>query len=259
MLKTDLDPWRVLRSFVSDVTNSYEIPNIIDKAGLAVNWQLTPREDGSHTTRRAAYRPRIDEAYNALSSEDDRLRVTFIVARELAKRGYAENLNEALNAIGWNINGDRLIPADQSVRELFFPKGSQHDAYVEIREILQQATATVLIVDPYMDQSTLTLLATCAKPTMKIELLTTKLPADFDLEAKKFATQHADIAMSVRKTRDFHDRFIVLDGTKCWHIGCSVKDAGNKAFMLSEVEDETNRSVLIAQIRKAWDAAPVVV
>ena len=115
------------------------------------------------------------------------------------------------------------------------------------------------IVDPYMDESTLTLLATCTKAGMELKLLTARLPADFPLEAKKWAGQYSGITLAVRKTREFHDRFIVLDGTKCWHIGCSLKDAGKKAFMMSEVEDEVNRAALLAEIGKAWDMAPLIV
>ena len=94
---------------------------------------------------------------------------------------------------------------------------------------------------------------------MRIQLLTAKLPGDFSLEAKKWVSQHSGMTLEVRTTKGFHDRFIVLDGTSCWHIGCSLKDAGNKAFMLSQVEDEENRAALISQVNKAWSSAAIVV
>jgi len=210
MDKAELDPWRVIRGFLSKV-RSYDVPDIVDRSGLVVDWNISDRENYSHITRWAAYRPRIDAAYDALSDDDDRLRVAFTIAREVFKRGLGEELDAALKEIGWSLYGDRLTPAKADVRELFFPKESQHDAYVEIRAKLQQAKQSITIVDPYIDGSVLTLLAELAATGIKIQLLTAHLPKDFELEIKKWAIQHKAI-VGVRKTRIFHDRFISVDG-----------------------------------------------
>ena len=257
MARSELDPWRVIRSFL--LLLGWDGPSTIDRAGLAVDWTLTDKQDVSNNTRWAAYRPRIDAAYDALASDNDRLRVAFIVARELAQRSMADDLNNALRAISWEVRGDTLVPAGASVRELFFPEQSQHDAYVEIRGILRKANNSVTIVDPYVDQSILTLLSACTEQPITIRVLTARPPADFSLEAKKWVSQHPGGTLSVRTTKEFHDRFIVLDGRECWHIGCSIKDAGNKAFMLSQVEDEENRTALVSRIEAAWGGAAILV
>lgn len=257
MLKTELDPWRVLRSFLSRI-NSRDVPDIIDRAGLSVDWSLTEKQDYSHSTRWSAYRPSIDAAYDALASDNGRLRVAYILAGELARRGFEKELNEALAQIGWELRGGSLVPVGTSVRELFFPDGSHHDAYVEIRGIIQSMTSSVDIIDPYVDGSTLTLLTACAKPGTSFRLLTSKNPPDFALEAEKWRKQHTQNTLEIRITKEFHDRFIVLDGADCWHIGASIKDAGNKVFMISRVEDEDNRNTLLQQIQKSWDKAVVM-
>ncbi len=64
--------------------------------------------------------------------------------------------------------------------------------------------------------------------------------------------------LEVRRSTEFHDRFIVVDDNKCWHVGTSIKDAGNKAFMLSEVEDSANRTALITQLSTSWSSGTVV-
>lgn len=254
--QTNLDPWPVIRGVLLDL-DSYEVPKIIDRAGLTVDWTLKEKQDYSHKTRLAAYRPRIDAAYQALSS-DDRLRVAYIVANEVASRGSADQLGSALREIGWVINQGRLAPDGATVRELFFPERSQHDAYVEIRGIFQRATASITIVDPYVDQSILTILSTCLHPGMSARLLTSRLPTDFLLEAKKWLAQNPETSLEVRTMKEFHDRFIVLDDASCWHVGCSIKDAGNKAFMLSQVEDGANRAALLTQIGASWSAGATV-
>ena len=97
---TDLNPWPVVRGFLLRVS-SYKVPEIIDRAGLTVDWTLTEKENYSHKTRLAAYRPRIDAAYQSLSNNDNRLRVAYIVTRELASRASTDELNGALREIGW--------------------------------------------------------------------------------------------------------------------------------------------------------------
>jgi hypothetical protein len=255
MLKTELDPWRVIRGVVFDMDNAREIPGVVDRAGLQVDWTLTGAQDWSHATRKAAYRPRIDTAYDALPREEDRLRVTFIVAKELAERGFTDRMNDALGAIGWTLKEGRLIPSDDDVRELFFPPKSQHDAYVEIRGILQRAATTIIVVDPYIDSSILRLVGSFVKSGMNLRLLTSRLPGDFSTETEKWRSQHGGTALEVRVTREFHDRFILLDEAHCWHVGCSIKDAGNKAFMLSQVEDAENIAAIKSQIDLTWQNA----
>jgi hypothetical protein len=90
---------------------------------------------------------------------------------------------------------------------------------------------------------------------MSIRLLSSTLPTDFALETKKWVAQHQGVLIEVRTTKEFHDRFIVLDDAVCWHVGCSLKDAGQKAFMLSEIEDQNNCAALVAQLNKSWNAA----
>jgi len=253
-----LHPWPVVRGFLLQ-SDSYDVPKVIDRTGLVVDWRLTEKQDYSHKTRLAAYRARIDTAYQNLPSEEDRLRVAYIVAREISDRISVDELNNSLRDIGWQFRDSGLVPATGAVRELFFGDRSEHDAYVEIRALLQRAEKDIVIVDPYIDQSILTLLSACIKPGMSVRLLTSKIPNDFVLEAKKWVAQHAGLSLEVRTTKEFHDRFVVLDNTVCWHVGASIKDAGQKAFMLSQLEDDNNRAALIAQVTKSWGSATVVV
>ena len=138
--------------------------------------------------------------------------------------------------------------------ELFFPKGSQHDAYVRIREILQSAEAYLRVIDPYLDGTIFTILGD-AKGPLNVDLLTDKAPADFSHEAGKFGNQHQMVKIEIRRSKDFHDRFIVVDEKKCWHVGCSIKDAGNKAFMLNCIEDKQNRDALLNVLNNTWSSA----
>lgn len=254
--RTEIDPWRAICSCLFELSSS-DIPDIIDRAGLRVDWSLTEKQDYSHSYRKAAYRPRINSAYEALSKEDQ-LRVVYVVASEIAKRGFEDKLNSSLEQIGWRIESGRLIPGSEDVRELFFPKASQHDAYVEMRRLFQKAHKSITIVDPYFDSSVFIMLGTLSSPALSVRLLTYQIPSDFTHEGKKFLSQHGGFILDIRRSPEFHDRFIMLDDAECWHVGCSIKDAGTKAFMLSQVEDNRNRDALIKQLNDSWLSATAV-
>ena len=257
MTNSDLDPWRVICAHLFKI-DSYSIPEIIDNTGMVVDWSLTEREDYSHNYRKNAYRPRINAAHKYLSDED-KLRVSYTVATALVEHDQIDSLNKGLQRIGWLLEDDRLIPVASDVKELFFPKNTQHDAYIEIRNIFKTATESITLVDPYLDSSTFIVLGTIASQNIAISLLTYNIPTDFVHEAKKFLSQYKHIRLEVRKTREFHDRFVVLDFASCWHLGCSIKDAGNKAFMISKIEDQRNRDLLLNQIKTTWVNAKEVV
>jgi len=93
---------------------------------MTVDWSLTERENYSHKYRKDAFRPRIIEAYQSLPP-NDQLRVSYTIADELGKMGWTANVNKDLERIGWRIEDNRLVPIAADVKELFFPKDTQHD------------------------------------------------------------------------------------------------------------------------------------
>ncbi|HLJ91409.1 MAG TPA: hypothetical protein VKZ53_31710 [Candidatus Angelobacter sp.] len=145
---------------------------------------------------------------------------------------------------------------DSNLQHTFLPAGSQHDAYVEIRRIIQQATTEILIVDSWVDHSLWTLLRN-VPPICGIRVLTQHMKNDFQLEAKKFAAQHKN-AISIRQTKNYHDRFIIVNGKRCFHLGASIKDAGNKACALSEISSTAIAASVVTDVESEWIKGIVV-
>jgi hypothetical protein len=254
---TELHPWPVICSILFDSNSSDNIINIIGLTGLNVDWNLTEQERYSHGTRKRAYRPRVQAAYEQIPDEK-KLAVAWIVAKELATGSQETEgtLQAALAHIGWKLEADRLTTDDVNIRELFFPKGKYHDAYVEIRTILQSATHTVLIVDGYLDSSIFQMLTTIPSAKLQVQFLSSsKISSDFSLESKKFQKQHSHLSVETKLTKDIHDRFIILDNQHCYHLGASIKDAGNKVFMISKIEEQHISSAVINELNQIWTNA----
>ena len=43
--------------------------------------------------------------------------------------------------------------------------------------------------------------------------------------------------LEVRYTTNVHDRYIIIDNNKLYHIGASIKDLGKKIFYINELEN----------------------
>ena len=139
--------------------------------------------------------------------------------------------------------------------EAFFVKGSNHDAYVHIRAILQLAKTELFIIDPYMDGSIYQVLGTLTPATMGVQILTSKVPTDFALEGQKFVRQHPGFTLQLRKTKDFHDRFVIVDRSRCYLLGASIKDAGNKGFTIVPLEEPAIIRLISNHADQVWTSA----
>jgi hypothetical protein len=153
-------------------------------------------------------------------------------------------LRSAVKQLGWTI---------PTPTQSFIPAGSPHDAFVEIRKIIEKVTSEVLIVDSYVDD-TLWPLLTNVPPNANIRILTMTMKGDFVLEGRKFAKQYGK-SIAVRTDSTFHDRFIFIDGIKCWHLGASIKDAGTKAFALSEFFERQIATSIKQAVEATWNVS----
>jgi hypothetical protein len=158
--------------------------------------------------------------------------------------GYVAVLKSAAEQLEWT------LPADS---QHFIPSGSQHDAYQQIRKIIQATKTEIFIVDNYVDETTWKLLSNVT-PAAKIYVLTMKMQNDFTLEGKHFVSQHGNI-VEVRKAKDIHDRFLLIDSKTVWHLGPSIKDAGTKIAFMSEIQSPTLVAAVVKEIMGTWNTA----
>jgi hypothetical protein len=93
---------------------------------------------------------------------------------------------------------------------------------------------------------------------LTVHILCSKYASALSAEAKRFDAQYGGVTIEIRQSKDFHDRFVVIDRKTCIHIGASIKDAGKTACMISRIEDDVNRSVLLNALASAWTEAIVV-
>ena len=118
-------------------------------------------------------------------------------------------------------------------QKIFFD-GQIYDSYSLIIDIIKTAKNKILIIDNYIDDSILNMLAKKNKD-VEVVILTSQNSNISKLDINKFNKQYP--TLKIAKTNKFHDRFIVIDNKELYHCGASLKDLGKKCFAISKIED----------------------
>ncbi len=126
------------------------------------------------------------------------------------------------------------LQLEENIKQRIFFDGQIYDAYSIIIDIIKKANKKILIIDNYIDDSVLKMLAK-KKSNVEVVILTSDKSNIENLDIKKFNKEYP--ILKVAKTNKFHDRFIVIDNKEMYHLGASIKDLGKKCFAINKIED----------------------
>jgi hypothetical protein len=138
-----------------------------------------------------------------------------------------EALKHKVDEIDLQIN-THLIPT----QGVFFD-GQVFDAYGLTSKIIRSAKNTIILIDNYIDETTLTHLSKKAKG-VNVLLLTKNPDKQFLLDVKKANEQYGNFV--IKAFARSHDRFLIIDNEDIYHLGASLKDLGKKWFAFSKLE-----------------------
>lgn len=130
---------------------------------------------------------------------------------------------------------DLIIKTALPLREGIFYDGQIFDAYLFVSDIIKSATASIILIDNYVDESVLVLLSK-RNSNVEASIYTTNISTQLKLDLKKFNAQYPKI--EVKTFTKSHDRFLIIDNTIVYHIGASLKDLGKKWFAFSKIKLE---------------------
>jgi hypothetical protein len=124
----------------------------------------------------------------------------------------------------------------------FIPAGSEFDALAAIGKILGEATSSVLIVDPYMDERALTDFAVLMPEQVNLLLLTDEATHKAGLvpAAERWIRQYdkaRPLTVKVAPAKSLHDRIIIVDAAKAWILTQSLKDFAKRSHAMIQRSD----------------------
>lgn len=168
------------------------------------------------------------------------------VLKEYLLKGYA--INQRIEHLE-NKMDSKFILHDRQLKELaskvdFFVRtslppvegvffnGQIFDAYVFATNLIRSAKKSLLLIDNYIDESVLLMLAK-RNSGASATIFTGRITAQLQLDLDKHNDQYPPI--NIRTYANAHDRFIIIDETEVYHIGASLKDLGKKLFAFTKM------------------------
>ena len=190
----------------------------------------------------------ISVGYRVKSKQGTQFRIWATnVLRDYLLKGYAinqrinrienhvENLSEKVNEISLQIQSAGI--PNQGV----FFDGQVFDAYELASKIIRSAKRSIVLIDNYIDETTLTLLAK-KNNKVKVLLLSKSINKQLALDVKKANEQYGDFV--IQEFNKSHDRFLIIDGSEVFHLGASLKDLGKKWFAFSQLNKNSVENIL---------------
>ena len=124
--------------------------------------------------------------------------------------------------------------------QLIFFNGSYFDAHSFIIDIIKSAKTSVTLIDGYIDNTTLIMLSN--NEEANITLISHPFSKQLKLNIQKYNKQYRPLKTIADKT--FHDRYLIIDKTKVYNIGASLKDVGHKTFNINLMSDFCEDDIL---------------
>lgn len=116
------------------------------------------------------------------------------------------------------------------VEGIFF-EGQIFDAYAFASDLVKAARQRIVLIDNYVDESTLMLLSK-RNPEVEATIFTARIDKALQLDIQRHNAEYPPV--TVKEYRQSHDRFLIIDAD-VYHIGASLKDLGKKWFAFSRL------------------------
>ncbi len=129
---------------------------------------------------------------------------------------------------------DFFVKTSLPPRQGVFYEGQVFDADVFVTKYILSAKESIILIDNYVDITTLEMLAKKGKE-VQLKIVTSKKGnALAKSDIKRFQKQYGKLELS--ESESFHDRFLIIDDRELYISGASLKDLGKKCFAFFKLD-----------------------
>lgn len=122
-----------------------------------------------------------------------------------------------------------------------FFDGQVFDAYELASKIIRSAKKSIVLIDNFIDETTLTHL-TKKNKNVNIKILTKTVSKQTNLDIQKANEQYGGFI--IKQFTKSHDRFLIIDNKEVYHLGASLKDLGKKWFAFAKLDKNSVSNIL---------------
>ena len=238
------------KSVISRHLKNIFIENELDRNSVVAFFATTANDGKSYSVEHFNLDAILSVGYRVNSKRGTQFRIwANRVLKEYLLKGHAinqrmnrientvEDLAKKVSEIDLQINAN-LIPT----QGIFFD-GQVFDAYELTSRIIRSAKKKIVLIDNYMDETTLTHLSKKQKQVHVI-LYTKTVNKQLELDIQKANEQYGNFEVQILKQS--HDRFLILDDEEIYHLGASLKDLGKKWFAFTKLNGTLVQRILDA-------------
>lgn len=129
-------------------------------------------------------------------------------------------------------------------KELVFFNGQIFDAYSKIVDILKEAKNELTIIDEYADKKVLDMIKNL---DVSITLIVRSKSLLKKIDLEKYNKQYNNLRIVYDDS--WHDRYIIIDKIKIYHLGASLNYIGTKTFNVNKLEDDDVIKLLLDKLK----------
>jgi hypothetical protein len=138
-----------------------------------------------------------------------------------------------------------------------FGPGAAYDFFKSFRELLGSATASIFVVDPYLDEKVFDAYISAVKPAVAVRLLGRHQAAALKPAIAAYASQSKQ-SVEARRSSELHDRVVFVDGRSCWVLGQSINDAAAKKPTYLAPLPQDISELKLADYEEIWSRASAI-
>lgn len=205
----------------------------------------------------------LGRAYAILKEVDNSAAIRFSVKAESLGTFLGAQADKDIKNIVFQCFAIAERKAPVSASGSFIPVGNSFDAFAALSKILQKATKDVLIIDPYMDDTTLTEFGTAVPENVNIRLMTDQASYKSNLlpAANKWVQQYGivrPLLVRLAPQKTLHDRAIFIDQTAAWTLTQSLKDFAKRS-PAEIIRANDTAALKITAYENVWNSAQIVI
>ena len=140
----------------------------------------------------------------------------------------------------------RLTKLEDKERHLFIEDklifdGKIFDALSLMSKVIETASRSVILIDPYVDIRTLEFFKRKDRFINLCIITSTKAKIN-QIDIKAFKEESGDI--NIKYDNRYHDRYLIIDDESFYHLGSSINYLGKRLSQISKIVDEDIINIL---------------
>jgi len=167
-------------------------------------------------------------------------RLDTIEVRQLEDRQWQSQMEERFDNLLNHLDDGSVKPI-----EGVFVEGQVLDARIYVESLVASAKREVILIDGYVDASTLDILekrAIGVNATIYTESIGSTITSTMACHDQQYPQRHINLK---KYGTHFHDRFLIIDDD-LYHFGASLKDLGKRLFAFSKMG--LSKEVIVNQL-----------